>query len=64
MSESQVEPRTVTLYPEDWEIVDQVAQSTRQRSRSGALRFIIAEYQRLRYPPAPPDHEHAASVEV
>ena len=48
-------PGNVTLYPEDWKIIDEVAERTRLRSRSGAMRFIIAEYQRLKEStPTPP----------
>ena len=48
MEETQVVPRNVSLYPEDWAIVRQVAKDTGQRSISGGLRAIIAEYVRMK----------------
>ena len=46
MQNVQVVPRNVSLYPEDWAIVKQVAKDTGQRSMSGGLRFIIADWTR------------------
>jgi len=46
MTDEQVVPRNVSLYPNDWAVVNQVAKDTGQRSYSGALRFIITDWQR------------------
>jgi hypothetical protein len=46
MQNVQVVPRNVSLYPDDWAVVRQVAKDTGQRSMSGGLRFIIADWTR------------------
>lgn len=42
-----VEPRNVTMYPQDWSIVDALAQAKGQKT-SGALRLIIREWPELK----------------
>lgn len=44
----RVVPANVSLYPQDWTIIRQVAQATGQRTISGGLRALIAEYLRLK----------------
>lgn len=45
--EERAEARSVTLYPQDWAVIQQVAKDTGQRSYSGGLRAIIAKYIHL-----------------
>jgi hypothetical protein len=46
MEQAKIVPKTVSLYPDDWAVVQQVAKDTGQRSMSGGLRFIIADWAR------------------
>lgn len=41
------EPRTVTMYPDEWLMVMQVADTTGIRNLSAALRLIIREFARM-----------------
>lgn len=41
-----VEPRNVSLYPDDWQTVARVADTSGVRSLSAALRIIIREFER------------------
>jgi len=47
MNEQRVMARNVSMYPEDWAVVWQVAKDTGQ-SASGGLRLIIREYVALK----------------
>jgi hypothetical protein len=40
-------PRNISMYPIDWETVDQVAKDYGHQSRSAAIRHIIRDWQRL-----------------
>ena len=54
MTDEQVVPRNVSLYPNDWAVVNQVAKDTGQRSYSGALRYIITDWtRRVKRQPVP-----------
>ena len=44
----QVIPRNISMYPEDWAIVDEVRKQYGYQGRSGAVRFIIRDWARLR----------------
>lgn len=41
-------PKNVSMYQEQWTLVDQVAAATGLNSTSAAVRFIISEYFRLK----------------
>lgn len=41
-----VEPRTVSMYSDDWRSVERVADTSGVRSLSAALRLIIREFER------------------
>lgn len=47
MDKSKVIPRNVSMYPEQWEVVDAIDNRYGFRNASTALRFIIEEYRRL-----------------
>jgi hypothetical protein len=36
------------MYPRQWEVVEEVSERTATGSVSGALRWIVMEYQRIR----------------
>jgi len=48
MTRMRAEATNVTLYPDDWKIVDQVAQDYGHQGRSGALRYIIRDWARMK----------------
>lgn len=48
MEKDRVVAKNVSLYPEHWAVVTQVAKDTGQRSASGGLRAIIAEYVKMK----------------
>jgi hypothetical protein len=48
MKDERVERRNISLYPSDWIVIQQAAQAAGQRSYSGGLRAIIAEYVRMK----------------
>jgi len=46
--DNKVVAGNVSLYPDDWAVIKQVAKETGQRSKSGGLRALIADYVRLK----------------
>ncbi len=40
----QAMPKTISLYPNEWEMVDKIAQEIGVHSRSGAIRMVIREW--------------------
>jgi len=48
MKTDMVIPRNISLYAEDWAAIHQVAKDTGQRSYSGGLRALIAEWKRFK----------------
>ena len=47
-TQPRIVPRNVSLYPQDWAIVQQAAQDSGQRTISAGLRAIIAEYVQMK----------------
>jgi len=43
-----VEPRNVSMYPRDWEIIDCEAKRLDLTSTSAALRVIVREWRRMK----------------
>jgi len=48
MKEQRVEGRNVSMYPQQWAVVHQVAKDTGLASTSAGLRFIIHDWQRVK----------------
>jgi len=40
--------KTVSMYPEQWAIVDEINEQLDFRSMSHALRFVVNEYRRMK----------------
>ena len=59
MDDEHVVAANVSLYPRDWDVVDQVKERYGQGTRSAALRLIIRDWVNVRdplhvtYQPAP-----------
>lgn len=45
---SQIEARNITMYPDQWAVVDEINSRFDFRNVSNALRFIINEYRQLK----------------
>ena len=44
-------PKTVTMYPDQWAVVDEVDEINDFRNLSSALRHIVNEYRRMKARP-------------
>jgi hypothetical protein len=44
MSKGSVEKKHISMYPEDWEVVERVNHALRLGNTSGALRFIVTQF--------------------
>lgn len=47
MGKPKSEPKTITMYPEDWETVSQFAQTSGVKTLSAAMRIILQEWRRV-----------------
>lgn len=47
ITEDKAIPKTVTMYSDQWDMVDEVDQRYGFRNISSALRFILNDYRRL-----------------
>jgi len=46
--EDKVEGRNVSMYPDDWRVVERVARESNVKTLSGALRIIIQQWLHMR----------------
>ena len=47
-SEDRATPRNVSMYPEQWEAVEEINERYGMRNTSFALRYLVTEYLRLK----------------
>ena len=47
MEKPKSEPRTITMYPEDWETISRFAQTSGVKTLSAAMRIILQEWRRM-----------------
>lgn len=48
LTEDKSTPKTVSMYPDQWAVVDEVDTRFGFRNLSSALRYIINDYRRLK----------------
>jgi hypothetical protein len=48
MNKGSVEKKHISMYPEDWEIVERVNHALRLGNTSAALRYIVAQFAETR----------------
>jgi hypothetical protein len=61
MAQQKAERRAVSMYPDDWQIVEDVNTAFKLRNVSQSLRLIVNEYTRLKssYEPSKDNNEQS-----
>jgi hypothetical protein len=61
MAQQKAERRAVSMYPDDWQIVEDVNTALKLRNVSQSLRLIVNEYTRLKssYEPSKDNNEQS-----